>query len=84
MKRAQGISIRVIIVAVLAIVVMLVLIAIFSNKINLFSANALDCDSKGGTCFSTCDPNEITILGSSCNFDGEEGNDKCCIPGGYV
>ncbi len=79
MKKAQGMSIRIIIIAVLAIVVMLILIAIFSNKINMFSANAMNCESKGGQCLSSCSSNEIIILGTSCNFDSTPENDKCCI-----
>ena len=84
MKKAQGISLRTIVVAALAIIVMLVLIGIFSNKIGFFSDNAIDCASKGGTCKESCGVDEIPILRTSCNFDDQVGNDNCCIPGGVV
>ena len=84
MKKAQGISLRTIVIAALAIIVMLVLIGIFTNKIGFFSANAINCESKGGTCKGSCGADEILILRTSCNFDDQAGNDKCCIPGGLV
>ena len=73
---------RIVIIATLAIIVMLVLVGIFSNKINFFSDNAMDCISKGGHCANGCSVDEITILRTSCNFDENMGNDKCCILGG--
>ena len=84
MKKSQGLSLRTIVIAVIAIIVMLILISIFSNKINFFSENAIDCVSKGGRCSNNCASNEITILRTSCNFDLEEENDFCCILGDQV
>ena len=84
MKKSQGLSLRTIVIAVIAIIVMLILISIFSNKISFFSENAMDCGSKGGSCKNNCTSDEITILRTSCNFDLQEDNDDCCIPGDKV
>ena len=81
MKKAQGISMNVMVIAAIALLVLVILSLIFTGKINLFSANVIDCVSKGGSCNSSCQPNEIPLLKTSCNSDGIPNKDVCCLLG---
>jgi len=51
-KKAQGLSLTVIIIAVLAIIVLVVVIAIFTGKISIFGKELASCTGKGGTCYA--------------------------------
>ncbi len=87
MKKAQSISINTIIVAAIALLVLVVMIAIFSGRIKVFSKESRSCANQGGAgCFQTCNPDDGTgpldpgvytpIPGTDC--DDREGNLKCC------
>jgi len=62
-KRGEGLSLQVIVVAVLCIVVMVVLLYIFGGKIGLFKSST-SCASREGKCMS---PDDVC---------GKEGTDK--------
>jgi hypothetical protein len=76
MKKAQGLPLNVIIIAIIALIVLAVIIAIFAGKIQLFGKGVSDCKAKGGECrdFGECKPDEAPVSGLC-------GEDKiCCIP----
>ena len=54
-KKAQGLSINTIIIAAIALVVLVVLIAIFTGRLGMFSKGLGDvgkCQNLGGTCLN--------------------------------
>jgi hypothetical protein len=51
-KKAQGISINTIIIAAIALIVLVVLVAIFTGRLGGFSLGVANCEDKGGTCES--------------------------------
>ena len=51
-KRAQGLPITVIIIAVLGLAVLVVLIVMFTSGSNIFSKTVLTCEAKGGQCIA--------------------------------
>jgi len=83
-KKAQGISINVIIVAAVALLVLVVLSVIFLGRLGIFGSQVGQCENKGGQC--------LDVSGSSCNqesggdyptaFSGwgcEFEEDTCCV-----
>ena len=82
-KKAEGMSVNVIIVAILALLVLVVLSFVFAGKIGDFVKGTKDCRSIGGTCeFSVCDDQlgykQVTT--ASC-FDtaGKPTGFACCL-----
>ncbi|MBW2977590.1 hypothetical protein KY331_01975 [Candidatus Woesearchaeota archaeon] len=49
-KKAQGISINVIIIAAIALLVLVVLAVIFTGRLGRFGASVGECENKGGKC----------------------------------
>ena len=75
--KAQGISINTIIIAAIALIVLVVLVAIFTGRLGIFSMGVQSCTDKGGTCASSCiAPDYATLRGTDCDKAGE----VCCIP----
>jgi len=72
-KKAQANTFWIIIGAVIALIVMIVLLLMFTGKTNILETGLVDCEAKGGKCdhglgsscpngmvkqsFFTCDPN---------------------------
>lgn len=54
MKKAQGLSMNVIIIAALAILVLVILSVLFINGTLNFGTNTQSCESNGGTCERAC------------------------------
>lgn len=52
-RKAQGLSLNVIIIAVIALLVLVVIVWIFSGKSSQFAKGVASCESKGGTCYET-------------------------------
>jgi len=76
-KKAQGLPLNVIIIAILVLIVLVVIIAIFAGKIGIFSREVAECKAKGGRCESKttgCETNEVPVAG----LCGED--EVCCIP----
>ncbi len=77
MKKAQGISVNVIIIAAIAILV-LVILAVLLLRSAREQGTATACEGLGGTCTSSCE-NLPGLYGPSparCSIQGE----VCCIP----
>jgi hypothetical protein len=72
-KKAQGISMNVIVIAAIALLVLIVLIAVFSGRMGIFNKN-LDEQTKntckartGNDCqAAACGPTQIQIFGTDC------------------
>ena len=83
-RKAQGLSINVIIIAAIALIILVVLIAIFTGRIGGFSkgiddATKTTCDAQNGRCLPTCDTaSQVRALGATC----EDRSEICCIAKG--
>lgn len=75
-KKSQGMPINVIIIAALALVVLVVLLAIFTGRIKIFSENLQSCAAKQGECElgSKCPSNKALITNTDCPKDK-----VCCV-----
>ena len=77
--KSQGISINVVIIAVLALVVLVVLTFIFTGKVKIFSEGLQSCAAKQGHCSDKCSDNEALIANANCPEGGPKENKICCI-----
>ncbi len=80
-KKAQGLSLRTIIIAVLLLIVLVVMIMIFTGKIDWFNTGLEDCQSKGYECVESGKCKEdggtlMTLL--SCPEVEGENKKECC------
>ena len=74
-KKAQGMSLNMVIAAVIALVVLIVIILIFTGKTKMFSKTSSGCPAAGGTCMPTqCEDGFITHSSAACLNEGE----VCC------
>ena len=80
-KKAQGMSINLIVVAAVALLVMVILIAMFSSKIGDFGTQKDGCIAQGGICVTgtggRCDTGQIRI--DSSNSKDCPSPKICCI-----
>ena len=95
-KKAQQNMFWIVIGAVIALVVMIILIVMFTGKTGALETGLLDCESKGGICdYSSEDCKDPKNFPSSDDYSGEDGgtvasafncpagtsSDKvCCFP----
>lgn len=78
-RKAQGISINVIIVAAIALLVLVVLSIIFVGKLGLFGEKTSACETVGGTCYLIC-PTGTTEYTAGANCPDVDGaTQKCCL-----
>jgi len=82
-KKAQGISLNVIVIAAIALLVMVVLILVFTGKIGNFTSNVDVCENKGGVCRESCDRAnlETELRGAVCTSSSgqPDSTQKCCL-----
>lgn len=74
--------VNVVIVAALALIVFVVLVAIFAGRVRLFSEGLESCSAKQGICEENCGPNRAFVASTDCPKIAKEQNnkrDKCCI-----
>jgi len=71
-KKAQGLSINVIIVAIIALLILVIISFIFTGKIALFRKTSEDCASQGGICRQEgfCMEGEATLRQYGCDLNG--------------
>ncbi len=76
-KKADGLSMQVVIIAIICIIVLAVLVAIFLSKTGIFGTQVSNCRAKGGECqpVAPCPEKEVAV-GGLCT-DPEY---VCCIP----
>jgi len=86
-KKAQGLSLNVIIIAALALLVLVILAVIFMGRIGMFGKESGDCATFGGSCSRTdCEGDFTRQVRYDCDLDGDgtinEGqaiDGVCCI-----
>ncbi len=86
-KKAQGLSLNVIIIAALALLVMVILAVIFMGRLGGFREGSGDCATFGGFCSRTsCEGDYTRQVSYDCDLDGDstvnEGqavDGVCCI-----
>ncbi len=85
-KKAQGISMNVIIIAAIALLVLVVLSIIFLGRMGSWSQNVADCETKGGVCApqgTSCGEAGTSVEGYPVPYPGwkcGEG-ESCCVKG---
>ncbi len=85
-SKAQGLSLRVIIIAVIALIVLVVLVVSFTGKWKLFGKAQASCESKasGAHCAISCKPSEVPDPYTDCKQRYPEASGSngplCCIP----
>jgi hypothetical protein len=75
-KRAQGLSLNTVIIAVTVIIVLVVIIVIFTRGMAGFSGELPSCASKGGYCEADCGANNYPVRNTDCDETGL----LCCVP----
>jgi len=82
-KKAQGLSITFIIVAVLGLLVLIIVGVIFSGGAKKFSTGLQDCRAKQGTCTTkekpNCESGQTEIFNAVCAGTDNHENPKCCV-----
>lgn len=93
-KKGVDISVNVIIVAALALIVLVVLFAIFTGRLGGFSLAVQSCADKSGTCMASnsegtsanCGSDSTVLKGTDCEKETKSYGGKkvpvqyCCIP----
>ena len=80
MKKAQGISINVIVVAAIALLVLVVLSVVFLGRFGLFTKQSADCENKGGRCVvGACPAGTNEYAAWSCQETSAGTQQTCCI-----
>jgi len=81
MKKAQGMSMNVIIIAALAIIVLIILVVVMTGKFNIFGTTMRDCSAQGGDCLDQCNEGYARLRFTNCDDEIEypEGA-VCCVP----
>ncbi|MFH2019897.1 MAG: hypothetical protein ABIJ34_00635 [archaeon] len=79
MRKAQSISINTVIVAAIALIVLIVVIAIFGGRTRIFANNVRDCTTQGSGahCDSACETFEVNIPGTNC--EDITSTKFCCV-----
>ncbi len=82
-KKAEGLSMSVIVIAAIALLVLTVLSVIFLGKMGVFAIKSKDCRQVGGLCDQgpVCDEGYTTHPDAVC-FDADKNIDttnSCCI-----
>ena len=81
MKKAQGLSMNVIIIAALAIIVLIILVVVMAGRFNLFGSTARSCEAQAGTCKEACEAGEAKMFFTDCADKNPNTEDHtCCIP----
>ena len=81
----KGMIFPTIVKAIIALVVLLVLIAIFTGKIGMFEQNTGSCGGKGGVCSSNGECSGPVIFTKDCTYYDDDGNinkermGQCCL-----
>ncbi len=90
MSKGQGLSITTIVVAAIALLILVVLVAVFTGQFGGFAVGVKDCRSKGGDCYDSCDVVDAVSTGQIVRYpartdcgqiDNSAGDGKqvCCI-----
>ncbi|MFH1063796.1 MAG: hypothetical protein V1729_01810 [Candidatus Woesearchaeota archaeon] len=85
MKKAQAMSLNVVVLAVLALIILIVLVLIFSGKLKIFSSGTSDTAGqyKSGNCESPATDNRCVSYADDCNGAYSSGNYPDCEAAGH-
>lgn len=79
-KKAQGISLNVVVIAAIALLVLIVLAVIFMVRLGIFSGTSAECAGQGGKCLSSCNQAPYTAPYSAAKCS--DSTKICCVVGG--
>ena len=79
LKRGQGISVNVIIIAAIALLVLIILAVLILRSGGQVS-DATGCAGVNGRCAASCNPGEIPHITQGGERGGCEATQKCCVP----
>lgn len=74
-RKAQGLSLNIIIIAVIALIVLVVLVIIFTGKTRTLSKTVDSCDQRGGKCEAKCPLSSLKYTSLKC-----PSGTVCCVP----
>lgn len=80
-KKSQGMPVNVIIIAALALIVLVVLVAVFTGRARIFSQSLESCAAKQGECYENrCPDNTALVTNTNCPEGYPNKNKKlCCV-----
>ena len=81
-KRGQSLPINAIIIAALAMIVLVVVAAIFTGRARIFAKDLESCSAKQGKCEKTCGSGKAIVTNVKCpetKQEEKEGKNVCCI-----
>jgi len=82
-KKAQGISLNVVVIAALALLVLVILSVVFIGRMGFWGDDVNDCINKGGVCAPECGTGDAANYPTEYGVwrcDAESGTaKKCCI-----
>ena len=84
-KKAQGMSMNIVVIAVICIVILVVLLVIMSGKTSMFSKTAGSCEQKGPGAGCIAEADEQNCGGTVYKFGTDcpkkdENKPWCCVP----
>jgi len=85
MKKAQGISMNVIVIAALALLVLVIVALITTGRLGIFSKEVSECKNQGGVCADEgveCGTPDTNVENYPTEYTGVScgENRKCCLP----
>lgn len=86
-RKAQGMSLNVIIIAVIGIAILVILLFMVVGRTRIFGGAMSSCESKGGECLPECTAAKpIEHYGTDCGQRHDDGDTsakgpKCCASG---
>jgi len=78
-KKAEGLTLETIVIAVLVLIVLAILIYIFSSKMGGVQSGLESCNEKGGVCEKT-DSAKFNACNGPTMSSKDDACGKCCIP----
>jgi len=78
-KRAQGLSLNMVIVAAIALIILVIIVAIFTGNLGRFGVGVSACSTKSGVCKESCVEGETAIIAKCPENGQDESLTKCCI-----
>ena len=73
-RKAQGLSLETIIIAIIVLLVLVIIGYIFATQIGKTQNKITDCIARGGSCESVCEYPNFAIAATSCDKPGQ----VCC------
>jgi len=87
MKKGQGLSMSVIVMAAIALLVLVILAFIFMGRLGVFSKSVGECKTQSGICAEECGvdsainyPTEYGPASPACDKATDNARPYCCLP----